>query len=258
MAVVVLTSGGACPGVTTTALGLTLRWPRSCLLVDADREPTQATLAGYLGGTDPAGQGLTSLAAAFRDRTRIDLLAHSLPLAANGTRAFVPGFATPAAVGPFADLWTELGHTLSATSEAGWDVIVDAGRVGPTGLPRPLVAAADAVLLTLRSSLRSLAAARLYAQGVADQVDTLGRGSAALLVIGPRQPYSSSDIADTFGLPVWAEIAADADRAAVLSDGLPTPRRFDESPLLRSYAAASADLVERIETTRALVAGAAA
>ena len=36
MAVVVLASAGHAPGVTTTALGLALTWPRSALLVDAD------------------------------------------------------------------------------------------------------------------------------------------------------------------------------------------------------------------------------
>lgn len=31
MAIIVLTSVGASPGVTTTTLGLALQWPRECL-----------------------------------------------------------------------------------------------------------------------------------------------------------------------------------------------------------------------------------
>ena len=36
MTITVLTSASGSPGVTTTALGLTLQWPDSCLLVDGD------------------------------------------------------------------------------------------------------------------------------------------------------------------------------------------------------------------------------
>ena len=43
MAIIVLTSVGASPGVTTTALGLALQWPRECLLVDADPHPVSYT-----------------------------------------------------------------------------------------------------------------------------------------------------------------------------------------------------------------------
>ena len=36
MAIIVLTSAGGSPGVTSTALGLSLTWPRPVLLADCD------------------------------------------------------------------------------------------------------------------------------------------------------------------------------------------------------------------------------
>ena len=53
MAVVLLASATGSPGVTTTALGLALAWPRHCLVADCDRDPSQAVQAGYLRGMEP-------------------------------------------------------------------------------------------------------------------------------------------------------------------------------------------------------------
>ena len=50
MAIIVLTSVGASPGVTTTALGLALQWPRECLLVDADPHPCRTVESGETYG----------------------------------------------------------------------------------------------------------------------------------------------------------------------------------------------------------------
>lgn len=69
MAVIVLTSATGSPGVTTTALGLALTWPRHVLLADCDREPGQAVQAGYLRGMDHGGRGLMTLAHLHREGT---------------------------------------------------------------------------------------------------------------------------------------------------------------------------------------------
>ena len=47
MALIVLTSAAGSPGVTTTAVGLALTWPRPVLLVEADPTGGSAVLAGY-------------------------------------------------------------------------------------------------------------------------------------------------------------------------------------------------------------------
>ena len=49
MSLIVLTSASGSPGVTTTALGLALGWPRPALLVDAD---PQCNLSSLILGDD--------------------------------------------------------------------------------------------------------------------------------------------------------------------------------------------------------------
>ena len=64
MTVTVLTSASGAPGVTTTAVGLTVHWPESCLLVDGDYQ--QAVLAGYLGGSQVTRNGIVHVINAAR------------------------------------------------------------------------------------------------------------------------------------------------------------------------------------------------
>jgi hypothetical protein len=68
MALIVLLSPGGAPGVTTTALALTLAWPGKAVLAECDRSGG-AVLAGLWGGTVPADQrGLLHLALQVRQQ----------------------------------------------------------------------------------------------------------------------------------------------------------------------------------------------
>ena len=67
MSIILLTSPGGAPGLTTTALGLALTWPRDIVLVDADPCPGHVIESGYLTGRIPPRPGLIGLATAFRD-----------------------------------------------------------------------------------------------------------------------------------------------------------------------------------------------
>ena len=74
MALITLTSASGSPGVTTTAVGLALCWPRPVLLVEADPTGGSAIAAGYLrGGTAPT-DSLIDLAFAHRDGTLVDAI----------------------------------------------------------------------------------------------------------------------------------------------------------------------------------------
>ena len=75
MALIVLASASGSPGVSTTALGLTLNWHRPVLLVDADPTGSSAVFAGYFHGTQEPTGGLINLALALREGT----LAAALP-----------------------------------------------------------------------------------------------------------------------------------------------------------------------------------
>src|SRR5215213_8433495 len=62
MSLVVLTSASGSPGVTTTALGLALSWPRPVLLVEADPTGASGLLAGYFRGARYYESGLVEVA----------------------------------------------------------------------------------------------------------------------------------------------------------------------------------------------------
>jgi hypothetical protein len=62
MAVIALTSASGSPGVTTTAVGMALLWPRPLILVDADPTGGSGILAGYFRGTREYEAGLIELA----------------------------------------------------------------------------------------------------------------------------------------------------------------------------------------------------
>ena len=74
MAVIVLASASGSPGVSTTALGLTLNWHRPVLLVDADPTGSSSVFAGYFQGAQEPTGGLINLALSLREGTLADAL----------------------------------------------------------------------------------------------------------------------------------------------------------------------------------------
>jgi len=274
MVLVLLCSATGSPGVTTSALALALGWPRSVLLVDCDRDPAQAVQAGWLHAAPLASRGLVDLAQAHRELQPVAPLLWSRTVGLLGpghdgpdgtardrgpSRRFLPGFTHPGSAVVFEPVWAELAEALAALSGSGVDVVVDAGRIGRTGLPRPLLAAAGAVLVVVRSTLRSLAAARLHLDGLRDAIVDAGAGAQpGFLVVGPGMPYGNAEISHQLGLAVVADIGWRPEQAAVLSDGLPAPRRFEQRGLMRSARAAASALASAAGPARAPRPGAAA
>lgn len=264
MAVILLTSATGAPGVTTTSLGLALSWPRHVLLADCDREPAQAVQAGYLRGMDHGGRGLMTLAHLHREGNPLapELWRQTLPLTEDGDiqRRYLPGFTSPGASRLFEHVWPALGEAFEVLDPQGVDVLVDAGRLSTSGLPLGLLSAADAVLLTVRSSLRSLAGARIHLHTLTDQLAALPRqATLGLVIVGPGRPYSAGEIAAQFALPAWAEVPWDPKPAEVLSDGAPEPRRFFEGSFMgrfRADAKAISDRLARVRQAAVAVTGA--
>ena len=112
MSLIVCCSITGAPGVTTTALGLSLTWPRNVLLLDADRDPAQTIPAGYLRGVDLGGRGIGALLQAHRERRGVldELLSQSVALQEHPTwsRRFVPGFSQPGTPLVFDPVWPGL------------------------------------------------------------------------------------------------------------------------------------------------------
>lgn len=262
MAVVLVASAAGAPGVTTTAVGLALVWPNAVVLADCDRTPAQSVLAGYLRGTNAGGLGLTGLARAHREARPLAaaLPGETIPLALGEVRrTFLPGFASPGAAQLFEPAWTGLGDAFAALSQAGVDVVVDSGRIGPHGPPAGLLAQADAVLVLTRTHLPALSALRLHLPILIESLDRLRSSTAGLglVLVGEGRPYSAAEIGAQFAVRVAGTLPYDPGAAAVLGEGAPEPRRYQDSRYVRSLRTLSSAVLARVDDQRRRIGGAA-
>lgn len=252
MAIVALASTSGSPGVTTLAVGLSLAWPRSVLLLDADPGAHQAVLAGFLAGRSANGKGMLRVAEAHRDRRPLKevVLDQAIALTSEDgahSRTFLPGFSKPGSANHFAGVWPDLVEALDRLDDLDIDVIIDAGRVGSQGLPVALAEHAAVTGVVLRSSLRSAMSARIHLPVLREAArysatdDSLG-----LMVVGEGEPYGSRELSNALGVPVLAVIADDRGAAAHLSDGASRPRGFESSSLAKSLHSAAATLSDRL------------
>ena len=261
MAILLLTSTGGSPGVTTLAVGLALTWPRPILLVDCDPGAHQAILAGYLAGRSAGGKGLLRVAEAHRDRRplREAVLDQTLPFSAEeeSRRLFLPGFTKPASALHFGGVWEDLAEAFERLGEVEIDVIIDCGRIGPSGPPAALLERSAVTAVVITSTLRSIMSARVHLPTLRDhpRLTSSDNGRLGLIVVDEGQPYRRGEIAKALEVPVITSIAYDRQSAAHLSDGRPRHRRFDTSPLIRSLRDASSQLSSTLQSSAELVSG---
>ncbi|MGA4507048.1 hypothetical protein ACQB6R_04940 [Propionibacteriaceae bacterium G1746] len=259
MALIIMCSAAGAPGTTTTALGLTLQWPRPALLADCDRDASQAIVGGYLGG-QPGQRGLSSLVQVLRRQSNLrgSLLDHTQRLDAAGRKLLLAGFRHPAASGIFTS-WSQLAEEFVEVQHRGLDVIVDAGRCGATGLPPELVRRADQVLITTRTSLRGMVGLAAHLPTLVDQWESASASlDVGLAVVGPGRPYSNAEVSAQFGVPVAASIDWAPEHAAVLSDAAEPPRRFQQGSYVASLVKSAHELQRRLANRVAAQQGPAA
>lgn len=245
MPLLVLVSASGSPGVTTTALGLALTWPRPVLLVDADPTGGSALWAGYFRGGQAPDGGLLDLALAARAGSVNEVLPKMVVRIPDTVVSVLPGTRTHIQARGLGSLWEPLGAALLDLDGTGQDVIVDAGRLGLEGSPQALMTAADLTLLVVRSDLVALSGARSWAETLCgdahtvDGVDGAGASRAVgVLLVGEGRPYGAREVAKVLQLPVAAVLPWEPATAAVFSAGAEPPRRFNASPLVRSLRAA--------------------
>lgn len=247
MSVITLCSASGSPGVTTTAVGLAMVWPRPVVIVEADPSGSNGLLAGYLRGAREYETGLLELASsplsvadALRDVVR--------PLDETSSVQYVVGTQSHAQASGLHELWAPLAEALADLERSGQDAIVDAGRLGLVGSPEPLLSWADLTLLVTRSTLPALAGARTWADDL--RAPDAAWREPGLLVVGEGQPYRRQEITKVLGLPVVAHLADDAEGSRVYHQGANPPRRFTTGPLSRSLHAAAAAISSTIARRR--------
>ncbi len=277
MAIYTLCSASGSPGVSTTALGLALTWPRPVILVEADPSGSQAILSGYYRGSkEPApGQraipGLLELSVEARQGRLQEQLPQLLMDEPKTNARFLLSTDSHMQSVVLTRLWDDLLLELQTLGpKTGQDVIVDAGRLGLDGSPMPFVRRSDVTLLFTRSTVRDFVGARSWAK-------TLLEGSApgryvGAVVVGPGRPYGPREASVAMGIregsdltkmPILSAVKWAPKHAASLSDGEPFPkhrwqfwksegsqRDFDQSGYMRSIRAlgeAVRTQVQRIE-----------
>ncbi|WP_137122971.1 hypothetical protein [Segeticoccus rhizosphaerae] len=260
MAVVTLTSASGSPGVTSSALGLALTWPRPVVLVEADPTGGSGVLAGYFHGDVAHTGGLIDLPLAHRQGALAQALPASMLEIPGSSARLLPGVRGHGQARSLAGVWEPLCVALRGLERGGQDVIVDAGRLGLVGAPEPLVRGGDLTLLTMRSSLPALAAARSWAAQLRETFAAAGAlPRLGVLLVGQGQPYSSREVGRVLGLPVTSALPWAPEAAAVFSIGAWRPRRFEHTSLvrgLRATAAASQAVIAEYRTNLDAGAGA--
>jgi hypothetical protein len=260
MAVVSLVSAKGSPGVTVAALALTLTWPRRVVLAECD--PTGSDLyPGFLESRLESRWGLGPLMVANRRGTLETEFWQQLvdlnPPAAD--RLLLPGIVNPAQAANLVPLWDQLAGLLASLErgEEPLDAIVDCGRVEAMHAPAPLLRRADMVVLVVRGTLPSLAAARPRVTALQQDLAQRGTGAdaVALLLVGDG-PYTAAEVAKELGAPVLATLPYDRSTGRVLSlQGSALTARHRREPLLRTAHGATAALRDLVARRRARLNG---
>lgn len=262
MAIVALASAKGAPGVSTTAVALTIAWHRPAVLVEADVSGTSAVMAGFLRASHPHDRGLVQLSLARRAAplTVQDLWNNTLALGPD--RHLVPGLSDPAQALGLSDagqaealpgVWAELTTVLLGLERAGIDAVVDVGRLGATYGPVSLLRAADAVVLLTGPRLPDLTALDARHGRLVDDLQANGAGSDALVVLpvgegrgdhpAGESPYTVREIARGItGANVLQPLPWAPLDAGVYGHGFAARRRHHHSSYMRAINALATSL----------------
>ncbi|HEY2793812.1 MAG TPA: ParA family protein [Micromonosporaceae bacterium] len=223
MALIALASAKGSPGVTTTALAMTLTWTSSVVLAECD-PAGGSILPGFLRGQLGTDRGLMPLAAAElrSERLAVDFWRHLVDFDPPGQqRLLLPGIAEPAQAGSLAPIWGRLATFFSGLEvRHRYDVLADCGRLTTVHPPTAILHSADAVLLTIRPELPSISAAAAALRTLRTSLTDHGTGTEGLgLILVGEGTYSGAEIGKQLGVPVVAQMPTDERSARALSLG---------------------------------------
>lgn len=255
MAVIALCSASGSPGVTTTAVGMAVSWPRPVVAVEADPTGGSSIQAGYLQGQSAPGDELIDLAIAQQSGTLRTLLPTlTVPLPGTSVQ-LLPGTRGHGQAAALTGLWDALLAAFKGLEGGGQDVIVDVGRLGLAGSPEALLGGADCALLVCRSDLPSLAGARSWATTLRERFTASGaQAHLRLLVIGPGRRYTETEITKVLGVPVLTSLPWDPAAATAFSHGA-NVRKLEHTKLVRGLRTAQGEISTSVQRTRLDLAG---
>lgn len=261
MSSVLFLSLAGSPGVSTTALALTMTWPKSSLLVEVDTSRYSRVMPGFLRGQIPHTRGVAELAVASNNLGGLDVnqvWGQSIPLVDDDTegaleRRLVPGFKDPAGARSLDAFWPQLGSTAASFEAMGMDVIYDAGRWSVGDRRQALLRLADLVVIVARPTLPDMVATHTRLPAIREELAVAGHdGSLALLLVepssGPRLP--TPEIRKALGVEPLGRIAWDEKTAPVFSAGETASRRFEKTALGRSVQSALGAVTSQLEEQR--------
>lgn len=269
MAVIAIVGLPGAPGATSTALALLRTWPLGggwrLLLAECDPDGG-AILPGALGGRIPADRGLRNLAVSSRTQELVasfwtQLMALAGESDGDRSRLLLPGLTDPGQASSLVPVWSQLADLFVAIEEHQHDVLIDLGRSGAFGPSGVLAMRADAVVVVVRGTLRSVQAAksRIAAlRSVLDGDSSLGSGSgsgALMVLLITEGPYGPREVEEALEVPVIATLPHRPKEAAVLSDGAREDRRFAGSELMRAARTAVDPIQQHVANRRARIAG---
>ena len=247
MSLYALVSAGGSPGVTTSALALSLGWPGQVILAECDTSGGDI-LAGLFAGHLPARNGLLALAIEAGQNPEAAAAAlwpQLIELDDERGRLLLAGLSDPRQATGLAPVWPVLAGTLAAQPA---DVIADCGRLDAGGGPEPVLGVASLVVLVLRPTLRQVNKARARVEMLTQMLG--GTSRLALLLIG-EGTHTTREVSRAIGAPVTATLPYDLKAASVLSDGAGSRRGLQARPLIRAAGPAGRALRDAVPGSRA-------
>ncbi|MCU4187350.1 hypothetical protein K6U06_23510 [Acidiferrimicrobium sp. IK] len=209
-------------GVTTLALALAATWPKDRRVLLVELDPAGGTLAAASGWLPEPS--LVTLAAAARRALDPDLVwEHCQALPGGAAVLAGPASADQArsALGMIAGLAGTLG-ILDA------DVLVDCGRLDPSGPGAGVLEGADQVVLAARPRL-----ADLHALATWSETNPFDSGRVGLVLVGDG-PYPDAEITEALGVEVLGRLPWDPEAAGALVSVPASAREVRLSPLVRA------------------------
>jgi hypothetical protein len=257
MSTILLLSLSGSPGVTTASVALTMTWPRSTLLIEADTSRYSAVMPGYLRAAVPHTRELGELAVTSSAVGSLDinqLWSQTLDLAGEteGTidRRLLPGFSNPVAATAMDQLWGQLAAAAASLESGGYDVLIDAGRWMPNDRRAALLDNVDMIVVIIRPTLPDVIAAYKPVEQMRARLAATGRESRVLIVLA--QPPSGSrmtsgEIHKALGVAPIGTIAWDPRTAVVFSEGERLSKRVEATPFGRSLASVATGIRHHLE-----------